>query len=144
MLVARIMRLPSEAELPPGPVRDFVDVLFRLYRMAHRPALRTISETIRKNDHLKGTASTETIRCMLRGTRVPAHWSTVEVVYLTLCELAQFEPSNVVDFYGTRASVHVHIARAWHEALDNPSEPQEQPVTFSTVTHDPWADEPPF
>lgn len=152
--MSRTMRMPSEKALPPGSVRDFVELLFRLYRMAHRPALRTISEAIRRSDHLKGTASTETIRRMLRGTTVPANWSTVEAVYLTLCELAGWDSSTVVEFYGRQASVQSHIEKAWHEALDSPderydldipNEPHEQPATFSpTPADDPWADEPPF
>ena len=68
--MARTMRMPSEADLPPGAVRDFVHLLFYFYRQAHRPKLREISDLIKKSD-LPGTASTETIRRMLPGTTFP-------------------------------------------------------------------------
>jgi hypothetical protein len=160
--MARIVRMPSEAELPPGPVRNFAALLFWLYRQAHRPALRDISEEIRRGD-FRGTASPETIRRMLRGVSVPANWATVQAVYLALCELAGKDPGGNLRFDGERRTIRGHIEAAWHEALDNPGrryssgfgdqgEPgPSQPV--SAPADDPWAadaggdgfsDEPPF
>ena len=119
--MAQIIRLPDEKDLPPGTVRDFVLLLFFLYRKAHRPALRDISDAIRKNEHLKGTASPETIRRMLRGTSVPVNWATVEAVYLTLCHLAVLDPDYFeVRLNDTSRTVNRHIEDAWHAALDDP------------------------
>jgi len=44
--MARTMRMPSEADLPRGTRRDFVEVLFTIYWAADRPALHKISSTI--------------------------------------------------------------------------------------------------
>jgi hypothetical protein len=51
--MARIVRMPSEEELPPGKARDFVEVLFWLYRKAHRRPLRDISDAIEKTTTLR-------------------------------------------------------------------------------------------
>jgi len=141
--MARIMRMPSEAELPEGTVRDFAGVLFWLYQKAHRPALRDISEQIRKNDSLRGTASTETIRRMLRGTTVPANWATVDAVFVTLCDMAGLEPAKRLIYKDVERPIYRQVEDAWHQALDYPDwhyEPSEPPPPAK----DPWDDEPPF
>lgn len=142
--MARIMRLPSEAELPEGTVRDFAELLFWLYRAAHRPALRDISEKIRKNDDLRGTASTETIRRMLRGTTVPANWAIVEAVYLTFCDLAGLDPYWTVTYKEQQETISRLVTRAWHSALDNPDWYYGPPEPPADIPGDPWTDEPPF
>ena len=160
--MARIMRIPDEMDLPPGTVRDCATLLFYLYRKAHRPALRDISEAIRRDEDLKGTASPETIRRMLRGSSVPAHWATVEAVYLTLCDLAQLNPLRTeVEHNGETLSIRRHIENAWHPALDHPDWFwAESPASadagrsgYGSSDESPWAsdglsmgtsDEPPF
>jgi hypothetical protein len=118
--VARIIRLRDEKDLRPGTVRDFAILLHYLYRRAHRPPLRDISEAIRRKD-LKGTASPETIRRMLTGVSVPAQWATVEAVYLTLCDLALLEPyDHLVKHNNKSLPVAEHIEEAWHSALEDP------------------------
>ncbi|MBV9382046.1 MAG: hypothetical protein JOY82_07720 [Streptosporangiaceae bacterium] len=137
--------MPGEAELPPGTVRDFVGLLFFFYRQAHRPTLREISDWIEKSG-LPGTASTETIRKMLRGMTVPAHWETVRAVLEALSGLAGTGADSRLiyeDADGTRSS---HLERLWHRALDEPD------ALYRQAEHDPWADdgtggysdEPPF
>jgi len=144
--VARIVRMPSEAELPDGTVRDFAGVLFWLYQKAHRPALRDISEQIRKNESLRGTASTETIRRMLRGTTVPANWAIVDAVFVTLCDMAGLEPGARLTYKDVQRPIYRHVEDAWHQALDHPDwywkpEPPQPPLK---PAKDPWEDEPPF
>jgi hypothetical protein len=147
--MVQVLRMPSEAELPRGPRRDFTDQLFSLYKEAHRPGLRAISSAIPMN--ATATASVETIRRILRGISVPVRWDTVNVVLAALCELAGVDPD--IDIGGrydddpvTRRQL---VEQAWHEALDNPGgKKQARPVD------DPWAsdarggttysDEPPF
>jgi hypothetical protein len=68
------MRMPSEADLPRGTRRDFVEVLFTIYRAADRPALHKISSTIARLDNCPGTASTETIRRMLLPDLAHVRW----------------------------------------------------------------------
>ena len=81
--MARSLRMPSLQVLPNGPRRRFVDELHEYYRAAKRPTLREVSELIRNDDELRGTASKETIRRMLLGEVVPASWHTVNAVFLT-------------------------------------------------------------
>ncbi len=130
--MARTLRMPTETDLPPGPVRDFVELLFRFYREARRPTLREISDTILKGDYV-GTASPETIRRMLRGTTVPAHWETVEAVYRALCELAAKDPEGRMTLGRQSATIRAFFEQRWHYALDNPEMRYVQ-----------FGDEPPF
>ena len=135
--MARTMHLPSERELPPGPVRDFAELLFWLYRRAHRPALRDISERIRRNDDLHGTASPETIRRMLLGTTVPVKWAIVEAD-VTLCDLAEMDPfSKKVRLGEDVGSVRSFVEDAWHNVLDNPDQSFRQPASRDGAEFDP-------
>ena len=153
--MGRIIRMPSESELPPGAVRAFVEELFELYREARRPSVRHVSEAIRRNESLAGTASPETIRRMLRGLTVPAHWPTVEAVLITLCDLAGDDPDRIYTDYvsGQELSRRKDLEQAWHRALDEPVERRRPtPSATSAEESDPWAtddqgsypDEPPF
>ena len=143
--MARTMRMPSEEDLPPGTVRDFVWLLFFFYRDARRPTLREISDRIRKSD-LPGTASTETIRRMLRGKTVPANWKTVEAVLEVLCDLSGKGLDSRLKYEGDDGTRRGHLERLWHRALDEPHTRYGQPDS------DPWSadgpggysDEPPF
>ncbi|WP_190249969.1 hypothetical protein, partial [Dactylosporangium sucinum] len=76
----RIIRMPRPDVVPAGTKRrEFLEEMFLLYRASGSPALREIEEWIRANDELKGSASTETIRRILRG-HVPPRWHTVEAI----------------------------------------------------------------
>jgi hypothetical protein len=129
--MARTLRMPSEVELPPGCVRDFVELLFYFYRAARRPTLREISDHIRRAE-LRGTASTETIRKMLRGTTIPAHWETVEAVLVVLADMAGFSIDGEWEWEGVTGTPRKHLERVWHRALDEPD------VVYT------YSDEPPF
>jgi hypothetical protein len=130
--MARTLRMPDEAVLPDGTVRDFVDLLFWYYKQAHRPTLREISDRIKKSD-LPGTASTETIRRMLRGTTVPAHWDTVDAVLVVLSDLAERHPNDRLTYERIEGTRRSHLERLWHKALDQP-----------TLRYQAFPDEPPF
>lgn len=109
------LRMP---QLPRGPRLDFVVELHNHYRAAKRPTLRMISEMIRADDTLKGTASRETIRRMLLGEVVPAQWETVNAVFLTLCKIAGRDP-NGGDEYDNDPRSYVEVLEwRWNEALD--------------------------
>jgi hypothetical protein len=154
--MGRALRMPSEADLPLGAVRDFVEEVFGLYREAHRPSVRHVSEMIRKNDDLAGTASPETVRRMLLGLTVPTHWPTVEAVLIVLCDLARVDPDQELSGYyrdDDAPSRRENLERAWHRALDHPNERDEpKPRVTTGADTDPWAtdgpggysDEPPF
>jgi hypothetical protein len=130
--------MPSQAELPSGPVRDFVAALFNLYKQAHRPTLREISDAISRNGALRGTASTETIRRMLRGTTVPAHWPAVDAVLTVLCEMAELNPDYERFYEEDSSTLREDLEQAWHKALDDPD------GRYSQTAPDPWSDSAPF
>jgi hypothetical protein len=152
--------MPTEAEIPRGARRNFVEQLFSLYKKARRPGLREISRAI--PDDAPGTASTETIRRILLGHTVPAHWETVDAVLTALCQLAGVDPdADIGDGYDDRGSLRDLVEGAWHEALDNPDRrdlPGSPELTGMELIQrelgeqDPWAldargsyaDEPPF
>lgn len=116
--------MPSEAELPRGARRDFVQELFAYYRAAGRPTLRQLSDQILSNEERKGTASRETIRRMLRGDTVPPQWLTVEALFLALCAMAGRSPGdphpNDDDPWAKTLSNHEYLRHLWNEALDDP------------------------
>jgi hypothetical protein len=116
--MARVLRMPSEEELAPGTVRDFVLLLFALYRAADRPTLREISKAVEDGNY-RGTASTETVRRMLRGDSVP-RWETVEAVFEALCNLAEWDPDGQWKIDGTLGIGRTVMKRRWNRALDEP------------------------
>jgi hypothetical protein len=123
------IRMPPESELPSGPVRDFLEQLFVLFRAARRPTLREISDAILRRHNLRGTASAETIRRMLHG-KVPSHWTTVEAVMVALCDLADIDPDErrSSEEWGDH-TWRERIESSWHQALDAPPARQDR---------DPW------
>jgi len=117
--MAQVMRMPSEAKLPRGPLRDFVELLWVFYRQARRPKLREISNAIRDGDY-PGTASPETIRRMLHGTTVPVNWETVEAVFEVLLGLAGWDPDGRFTYEGyDRGSPRKYLLGLWHRAIDD-------------------------
>ncbi len=132
--------MPSQSELPRGARRDFTEQLFSLYKEAHRPGLREISAAV--PDDSPGTASTETIRRMLRGKTVPVHWQTVDAVFTALCLLARVDPDeDIGDGFRGETTRRQLVEDAWHRALDDPG----QRAAAAVPINDPWAtDEPPF
>jgi hypothetical protein len=143
--------MPDEGELPDGAVREFVGLLFFFYRQARRPTLREISDGIRRSE-LPGTASTETIRRMLRGKTVPANWTTVEAVLVVLSELAGRTADAQLTYNGEALTRREHLDHLWQNALDNPTPLYKQHLSSYEPPPDPWAtdnevgysDEPPF
>ena len=148
--MGQVLRMPTEAELPRGARRDFTEQLFSLYREARRPGLREISRAI--PDDSPGTASTETIRRMLRGKTVPVHWQTVNTVLTALCLLAGVDPDDDVGGdYRDQATHRQLVEAAWHRALDEPARRAvpagryEDPWDATEINgYKPARDEPPF
>lgn len=138
--------------------REFVEEMFRLYRAAGSPALREIEEWIRANDELKGTASTETIRRILRG-HVPPRWHTVEAIALAFYAMSDLEPGQErwTDNMNESFTNMEATRQAWAEAIEeDPAAPDPRARRTSNNFDDPWAtaaprtaganfdDEPPF
>ena len=138
--MARMVRMPSEKELPPGARRKFVAELFARYRDADRPPLRLISTTIERRADSRSTASPETIRRMLNGTTVPG-WKTVDAVLIALCELVGTDPDQ--EYYehinSEATTFRRELKYRWNRAVDFPDEYDPVPAP------DPWStDGPPF
>src|SRR3954451_13348434 len=89
------------------------------YRAAGSPALREIEEWIRANDDLKGTASTETIRRILRG-HVPPRWSTVEAIALAFFAMSDLEPGEerFSENMGDQFTNMDATRQAWADAIE--------------------------
>jgi hypothetical protein len=128
----QVIRMPSEGELPYGPVREFVKFLFWMYSQAGRPTLEVISARIR-DSNFAGTASKETIRRMLKGTTVPPRWETTEAVVGILTEMCGWDFGDPLKVHGRQMSLIAHVKRLWNEALNQP-----RPLAES-YEHDPWA-----
>jgi hypothetical protein len=122
--VAQVLRMPTEAELPDGPRRRFVDALFSYYRDAGRPTLRAISDDIAGKSQFDAfTVSRETIRKMLRGKTVPLSWAVVDAVLTVLCERAHLDPDaeyHTGGFGDDTSTWRQDLRRMWNEALDAP------------------------
>lgn len=164
--------MPSEADLPDGPRREFVAELFVHYREANRPTLRQVSEWITANAderNLRGTASTETVRRVMNGSVVPRNWATVEAILEALCALAdrstdedRWEHNYGYGYGGNDPSptFKQQLNRLWNAALDHPDGELPRlparaapPPPPRADTDDPWAtgparysptDDPPF
>jgi hypothetical protein len=154
--MARTMHMPTHAELPKGPRREFVEELRRYYRAAGRPPLRKISRAIEGRAELKEvTASQETVRRMLRGRTLPTDWDRVFAVFFVLCEMGNINPEDErwEDSYNGSESNADYLKRLWDTALEEDPNPLPipQPAGRGPV-EDPWApapsgfgrDEPPF
>lgn len=156
----KIIRMPRADVVPERTRRrDFVEEMFRLYRAAGSPALREIEEWIRAHDELKGTASTETIRRILRG-HVPPRWSTVEAVVLAFYDMSELDPheERYPDSMGDPFTNMDACRRAWAEAIEEDPDVFDRRARQRTDSvDDPWAspkptastssgfdDEPPF
>lgn len=148
------LRMPNEKQLPPGPRRDFVEEVFRLFRLAHRPPLQAISERILQHEERLGTASRETIRRMLVGKTVPS-WHTANTVFIALCGLAGIDPDQDRDLGGYDSpSYQEHFDDLWNRAIDHDPEERPQSPGYGRAAEDPWGsstpvgassdDDPPF
>ncbi|MGW3009532.1 hypothetical protein ACWC9R_11950 [Streptomyces sp. NPDC001219] len=145
--MGRVLRMPTEEQLPPGPRREFVKALFSYYRSASRPTLRTIAELMRQKSP-DATGSPETVRRTLLGLSVPTSWSTVDSLLVVLCDLAQIdpEPAPVDDDLWIRSGTRAEIKALWNAVLDGADEGdlwgREGTQTYPEPPE--YSDEPPF
>lgn len=146
--MVQILRKPPEDSLSPARW-EFVKELWVHYEAAGRPTLDAIADNIDTVNFVHGTdgnASTETIRRMLRGLTVPAHWSTAQVAIFSLCDLAGYNPKEEREnhFGDEHPSPEEHLRGLWNKALDDPNRGKP----FKRALDDPWgagySDEPPF
>ncbi|MGI5413899.1 hypothetical protein ACQEV9_44750 [Streptomyces chartreusis] len=92
--------MPPESEVSPGPRRDLLAALHRLYQDAGYPGLRPLAEAIDKNEDKRadepgalGRPSREAIAGLLRGsfTRAPV-WENLQALVWTLAKRSHRRP----------------------------------------------------
>lgn len=136
--MVRAIAMPSKDQVPEGPHRDLLIVLFQMYRMAGRHPLKQIVD-VAKEMNLPGTASQETVRRTLHGKVIPERWETAYAVYAPLCRLSDIDPNE--EYYNDSeynnydeppTSTHKELFRqAWSAAFDTEELPP--PVLGSRV-----------
>ncbi len=82
---------PDPDKLPPGPQRDLVVAIHRLYDASGRPGSRRIAEGIRGNKLLRDSVSHQTVSLLLHGRVIPS-WSKVECLVSLLAQWAVHRP----------------------------------------------------
>ena len=107
---------------------------------------------------MKGTASTETVRRILRG-HVPPRWHTVEAIALAFFSKSDLEPGQErwTDNMNEPISNMDALRQVWAEAIEeDPAAPDPRTRRAGNNFDDPWAtaaprpassnfdDEPPF
>jgi hypothetical protein len=80
--------MPNKDRLPPGPRRELVKAVHRLYELAGKPATRKISAGIRGRVDLPGTLSHEGVSAVLRGAGGVPRWPNLESLVRVLAERA--------------------------------------------------------
>ena len=117
------LRFTKAADVPQGRER-LVDHLWRFYPAAGRPPMRTIATAIEAldEDSRNATANHETIRRLLRGDAV-GNWLTVELVFETLCAMADVDPDYIEPdddgpWNSQPKSHRDELREAWHLAVD--------------------------
>jgi len=100
--------MPEPDRLPPGPHRDLVKALHRLYRGAGVPGLRRITKAVMEGD-FRDTVSHEKVAAMLRGDGLP-RWTKLEPVVRVLA--SWHTPGLDVDTETAQLLQLWHAARA--------------------------------
>lgn len=91
--MAKILRMPSERDLPRGARRDFVEELWDYYRRAGRPTLQEITDAIAA-DYDAFTASKETIRRTMLGKTVPIDGDVADAIFEVFCKRSKTDPNE--------------------------------------------------
>lgn len=91
--MAKILRMPSERDLPQGARRDFVEELWDYYRRAGRPTLQEIADAI-SADYDTFTASKETIRRAMLGKTVPIDGDVADALFEVFCKRSKTDPNE--------------------------------------------------
>lgn len=88
-MVRRTVNLPSEEELPAGPLRELTAGLHELYVAAGCPSLRDISDSIADNDDAPTTVSHERVRQVLAGKGENASCAVIIAIVMALAGKAR-------------------------------------------------------
>lgn len=88
----QMLRMPSKADLPPGPKREFASELMVHFREAGRPKLDRIA-TVTSELPEAPSVSRETVRRLLTGQTLST-WEKVDAVFRALCHLCDQDPER--------------------------------------------------
>ncbi|MEE1826163.1 hypothetical protein PUR61_28820 [Streptomyces sp. BE20] len=143
-MLPRLMRLPKEDKLPPGPLRALAAELFMHYREAEEPSLQRISE-VAATLPAPVQVSRETIRRLLTGKSIVS-WPKANAVFLALCSIAGQDPDrdrwerpnyrDDDDYYPT---CRAHLRKLWLDCMDGDNDsivpaPRAQPPGADPAT----------
>ncbi|MBP2579554.1 hypothetical protein J3A78_000032 [Streptomyces sp. PvR006] len=84
--------MPTEEQLAPGPLRELISGLHRLYMDAGAPSSRQVSAAIEKDDDARGKPSHETVSALLRRPGQVPRWENVQSVVRTLASWSHRRP----------------------------------------------------
>ena len=102
----RMIAMPSEDRLPPGPKRDLVAAVYDLYREANFPSTRVIAKGVSRDDTLVASISHDTVHKFLGGWTLP-RWHTIHALVMWLAYAAEHpNPDRAV----------MRIQALWREA----------------------------
>jgi hypothetical protein len=87
-----MLRMPSKADLPPGPKREFATELMVHFREAGRPRLDRIATATSELPDAP-SVSRETVRRLLTGQTLSS-WEKVNAVLRALCQLCGQDPER--------------------------------------------------
>ncbi|MFE2011338.1 hypothetical protein [Streptomyces sp. NPDC059491] len=76
--------MPTEEQLPPGPLRELISALYRLYMDAGAPSSRQVSAAIAEDSGARGAPSHETVSAALRRPGQVPRWENVQSIVRTL------------------------------------------------------------
>ncbi|WP_105974946.1 hypothetical protein [Streptomyces geranii] len=84
--------MPSEEQLAPGPLRELISGLHRLYMDAGAPSSRQVSAEIEADSGARGAPSHETVSAILRRPAQVPRWENVQAMVRTLASWSHRRP----------------------------------------------------
>lgn len=84
--------MPTEEQLPPGPLRELISGLHRLYMDAGAPSSRQVSAAIGEDPGARGRPSHETVSAILRRPGQVPRWENVQSIVRTLASWSHRRP----------------------------------------------------
>ncbi|MFC8374016.1 hypothetical protein ACFUIT_39765 [Streptomyces sp. NPDC057239] len=84
--------MPTEEQLAPGPLRELISGLHRLYMDAGAPSSRQVSAAIEADSGARGAPSHETVSAILRRPAQVPRWENVQAMVRTLASWSHRRP----------------------------------------------------
>jgi hypothetical protein len=96
----------ARPRVPPGPLRELKELLYRLYLSAGPPTLDDVAAEIAKDDDLPGAPARDTIARILGHPELPANQPDAVAVATVLARAARWDPADAA----------VRVRQLWVEA----------------------------